>query len=430
MMFGRSAKKENKQLHDHVAELQAQISSMEQIIQSVGAGDVAQLELVKHQKLIELQNLDEQRQKLERELGELGDKRRKVKLEVADLLKQVVDARDEITLQGFGLYDYKNPAEESMKLAKELDLVKTAIKQMVKDKKAVSATAGFTYNNSSAKGKSFVNKLSKLALRSYNAEAENAITRLKAGNIQAAEKRLERARNEVQRTGDMMNLQITSEYHRLRLLELHLAYQHLQAKKAAKEAEREEKARLREEKRAQQEMEAERKRLQKEESHYLNAITKLRSEGRTSEIEELEAKLKEIRKGIEDVDYRAANIRAGYVYVISNIGSFGGNIVKIGMTRRLDPMDRVRELGDASVPFNFDVHALHFSEDAVGVESALHHHFEKAKVNLVNNRREFFYATPAEVKEVLSQIEGNVLEYRDDAEAEQFKLSQAMRESL
>lgn len=430
MMFGRSAKKENKQLHDHVAELQAQISSMEQIIQSVGAGDVAQLELVKHQKLIELQNLDEQRQKLERELGELGDKRRKVKLEVADLLKQVVDARDEITLQGFGLYDYKNPAEESMKLAKELDLVKTAIKQMVKDKKAVSATAGFTYNNSSAKGKSFVNKLSKLALRSYNAEAENAITRLKAGNIQAAEKRLERARNEVQRMGDMMNLQITSEYHRLRLLELHLAYQHLQAKKAAKEAEREEKARLREEKRAQQEMEAERKRLQKEESHYLNAITKLRSEGRTSEIEELEAKLKEIRKGIEDVDYRAANIRAGYVYVISNIGSFGGNIVKIGMTRRLDPMDRVRELGDASVPFNFDVHALHFSEDAVGVESALHHHFEKAKVNLVNNRREFFYATPAEVKEVLSQIEGNVLEYRDDAEAEQFKLSQAMRESL
>lgn len=113
--------------------------------------------------------------------------------------------------------------------------------------------------------------------------------------------------------------------------------------------------------------------------------------------------------------------------MISNIGSFGGNIVKIGMTRRLEPMDRVRELGDASVPFNFDVHALHFSEDAVGVEAALHRHFEKSKVNLVNNRREFFYATPAEVKEVLSQIEGNVLEYRDEAEAEQFKLSQAIR---
>ncbi|QFQ02291.1 hypothetical protein CUROG_04580 [Corynebacterium urogenitale] len=430
VVFGRSAKKENEQLQGYVAQLQAQIASMEQFIQSIGAGDVAQLEQVKNQKLFELQNLDNQRQQLEREVGELGDRKRKVELEAEDLRKQMVDAREEITLQGFGLYDYENPAEESMRLADELDSVKDEIKQTVKDKKAVSATTGFTYNNSIAKGKSFVNKLSKLALRSYNAEVENAVTRLKAGNIQAAEKRLERARNEVQRMGDMISLQITPEYHRLRLLELQLAYQHLQAKKAAKEAEREEKARLREEKKAQQEMEAERKRLQKEESHYLNAITKLQSEGRTSEIEELEFKLEEIRKGIDDVDYRAANIRAGYVYVISNIGSFGGNIVKIGMTRRLDPMDRVRELGDASVPFNFDVHALHFSEDAVGVEAALHRHFEKAKVNLVNNRREFFYATPAEVKEVLSRIEGNVLEYRDEAEAEQFKLSQAMREDL
>ena len=229
--------------------------------------------------------------------------------------------------------------------------------------------------------------------------------------------------------GDMIDLQITYDYHQLRLRELQLAYQHLQAKKAAKEAEREEKARIREERKAQQEMEAERNRLKKEESHYLNAINRLQSEGSVSEIKKLESKLEEIRKGIEDVDYRVANIRAGYVYVISNIGSFGENIVKIGMTRRLEPMDRVRELGDASVPFNFDVHALHFSEDAVRVEAELHRHFEKSKVNLVNNRREFFYTTPSEVKEVLSQIEGNVLEYREEAEAEQFRISQAMREN-
>ncbi len=174
-------------------------------------------------------------------------------------------------------------------------------------------------------------------------------------------------------------------------------------------------------------MEAERKRLEKEQTHYLNALAKLRDAGRNDETEKFEAKLAEIQKGIEDVDYRAANIRAGYVYVISNIGSFGENVVKIGLTRRLDPMDRVRELGGASVPFNFDVHALHFSADAVGVEAALHRHFESVKVNRVNNRREFFYTTPAEVKKVLSSIDGSVLEYRDDAEAEQFRLSQAMR---
>src|SRR6201999_1244228 len=93
-------------------------------------------------------------------------------------------------------------------------------------------------------------------------------------------------------------------------------------------------------------------------------------------------------------DFRIANIRAGYVYVISNIGAFGPNIVKIGMTRRLDPMDRVRELGDASVPFRYDVHALHFSEDAVGVEAELHRRFAHGRVNRINLRREYFYTTP------------------------------------
>ena len=283
------------------------------------------------------------------------------------------------------------------------------------------------YNDSKAKGKTFVNKLSKLALRSYNAEVENAITRLKAGNLAAGQKRLEKARTEVSRMGDMISLEITWAFHRLRLRELELASYHLEAKKALKEQEAQERARLREEKKAQAEMEAERKRLEKEQTHYLNALAKLRDAGRSDETEEFEAKLAEIQKGIEDVDYRVANIRAGYVYVISNIGSFGENVVKIGLTRRLDPMDRVRELGGASVPFNFDVHALHFSADAVGVEAALHRHFESVKVNRVNNRREFFYTTPSEVKKVLSSIDGSVLEYRDDAEAEQFRLSQAMR---
>ena len=173
-------------------------------------------------------------------------------------------------------------------------------------------------------------------------------------------------------------------------------------------------------------MEAERKRLEKEKSHYENAIAKLRESGRDDEIADLENKRVEINKGIDNVDYRHGNIRAGYVYVISNIGSFGERMVKIGMTRRLDPMDRVRELGDASVPFNFDVHALHFSDDAVGIETALHQRFAQAKVNRINNRREFFYVTPAEVKQALLEIGGNVLEYRDDAEAEQFRLSQAI----
>lgn len=114
------------------------------------------------------------------------------------------------------------------------------------------------------------------------------------------------------------------------------------------------------------------------------------------------------------------------MYVISNLGAFGPNVVKIGMTRRLEPMDRVRELGDASVPFRFDVHALFFSEDAVGVEAELHRRFADKRVNRINVRREFFYATPLEVKKELAGIAGNLLEFVDEPEAEQYRLSLEM----
>jgi hypothetical protein len=112
------------------------------------------------------------------------------------------------------------------------------------------------------------------------------------------------------------------------------------------------------------------------------------------------------------------------VYVISNLGSFGERIVKIGMTRRLEPLDRVRELGDASVPFRYDVHALFFSADAVGIEANLHGRFADRRVNLVNNRREFFYATPQDVKAELLELTGELLNYEEVPEALEFRQSQ------
>ncbi|HZL04115.1 MAG TPA: GIY-YIG nuclease family protein, partial [Coriobacteriia bacterium] len=113
-------------------------------------------------------------------------------------------------------------------------------------------------------------------------------------------------------------------------------------------------------------------------------------------------------------------------YVISNLGSMGERVVKIGMTRRLDPLDRIRELSDASVPFNFDVHALFFSEDAYGIEAMLHRHFADRRVNRINLRREFFYATPAEVLDALREHRIAVVEYRTEAEADEYRASQAL----
>lgn len=142
---------------------------------------------------------------------------------------------------------------------------------------------------------------------------------------------------------------------------------------------------------------------------------------------ELEAKANDIDCAIKKVDYRAANQKAGYVYVISNIGAFGEGIYKIGMTRRLQPMDRIDELGDASVPFDFDVHALIFSEDAPALEAALHRAFEDRKLNMVNTRREFFRVSLDEIKDVVKKNFDKTVEFIDIPPAEQFRESELMR---
>ena len=142
---------------------------------------------------------------------------------------------------------------------------------------------------------------------------------------------------------------------------------------------------------------------------------------------ELETQLQDIDKAMKDIDYREANQRAGYVYIISNIGAFGENVYKIGMTRRLDPQDRVDELGDASVPFNFDVHAMIFSDDAPALEAALHKACEDRKLNMVNTRREFFNVTLDEIKEVVKKNFDKTVEFIDVADAEQYRISQKMK---
>lgn len=150
----------------------------------------------------------------------------------------------------------------------------------------------------------------------------------------------------------------------------------------------------------------------------MNTLNALRLQGRQDP--ELEERLTAVDRAIEDNDFRAANIRAGYIYVISNQGAFGEGVVKIGLTRRLQPLDRIAELSGASVPFKFDVHALFFSEDAVSLELELHRHFADRALNRANTRKEFFFATPLEVRDALLQRVGNILEFTDTAEATEY----------
>ena len=414
-------------------EAQRTIQELRSVLEQSGGGDIVRLQTFAASLAADL----EQRQTdAQRELDELASSVTERQKEIASLEGQIEQKKRKLSsldmmiedakvFPSVGLNSYMHPAKSSIDLGEQLRTVQAEIKQMIRDKRAIEANTNFTFNNSKAQGRKFVSDMSKMMLRAYNAEAENCVLTVKAGNGESARKRLERARDQVEKLGILINLRINWKYHHLRLNELSLALEYQNAKRAEKEAEREERARLREEARAQKEFEAQRLKLTKEKSHYENVLASLEEQGRVEEASAIRAKLEEVEAEIESVDYRAANIRAGYVYVISNIGAFGEHMVKIGMTRRLEPMDRVRELGGASVPFNFDVHALFFSEDAVGVETELHRQFANRRVNRINARREFFYATPTEVRTELTSIAGNLLEFIEEPEAEQYRLSLA-----
>lgn len=284
---------------------------------------------------------------------------------------------------------------------------------MVKEGRAIERSAMFTYNNSLAEGRRMTRDPARLMPRAYNAEADSSLRALRASNVLLAHRRLERSRDAIARLAKMMEMHISNEYHALRLEEVELTADFLMKKQEEKEAAREERARLGEERRVAAELAAEREKLDKERSHLTAAIDALTQQGQQDAA--LRERLAEIDAAIAQNDYRAANIRAGYVYVVSNRGAFGPSVVKIGLTRRLEPRERVTELGGASVPFRFDVHALFFSEDAVTIEAELHAHFAGRRLNHANNRKEFFFATPDEVREVLLSKVGNVLEFAERA---------------
>lgn len=337
-----------------------------------------------------------------------------------DMRAQLVELDDAVALQAAGVYEYHHPLESADAYKEQLADLQAQIRAAILEDRAILASSTFSLDNSLAKGRRMVTDLGKLMLRAYNAEADNCVRSLRAGALATASRRLDTSADTIARLGQMMDMRISPEFRLLRNEELELTADYLAKVAEERERARDERERLREEAKAERELAAEREKLEKERAHYTNALKSLHEQGKESESVDLQSRLDEITKAIEFNDYRAANIRAGYVYVISNVGAFGSDVVKIGLTRRLEPMDRVRELGDASVPFPFDVHALFFADDAVGLENQLHQAFADRKVNQVNQRREFFFATPQQVREILGQAVGSLLEFTDKPEATEY----------
>jgi hypothetical protein len=362
------------------------------------------------------QGLDDARNELEKLLGDI--ERAKTEL---------VELSDSLVLQQVGIYEYHHPLEDAEAYRAQLQELQAAIKDAVRQRQAVLASDMFSYNNSLAAGRRMVSDFSRLMLRAYNAEADAARRSLRAGNVVTAKTRLDNTVDTIAKLGSMMQMRISPEYHELRIKELELTGDYLMKVQEEREAAREERERIREEERAQAELARQHEQLDKQQAHYQSALDVLIAQGRGDDEEatQIRDRIEEVQQAISANETRAANIRVGTVYVISNIGAFGPNVVKIGLTRRLDPTERIRELGDASVPFPFDLHAQFFSEDAVTLEAELHQAFADRRLNSVNLRREFFFATPAEVRDVMASKIGSLLNFTEQPEATQYFQSKA-----
>lgn len=424
-LFG--ARKMARALLAEVDSLGAQRDQLREQLTRLGALSVLELEA----KRADLEReIAEQAARLQRERADAAEALRATSAQLDEARKAIVATEDLALLQEAGIYRYRHPLTDAVAYQKELASIEEKIKAMVrKDGGAVLATTDWTVNGSVAQGRAMVRDFSKLLLRAFNAEADNLVRGLKPYKLDAAIERLTKVAEVIERLGKTMHIKVSAPYLTVRVRELELTADFLQKEAEEKEAERVERERLREERKVQQEIERERARLEKERQHYSNALEALVAKGDDAGAARLREQLSDIQRAIEDVDYRAANIRAGYVYVISNLGSFGEKMVKVGMTRRLDPMDRIRELSDASVPFNFDIHALFFSKDAVGIESAMHERLGARRINLVNQRREFFRATPLEAKTHLAELAGELLQFQDVPDALEYResLTQAER---
>jgi len=334
-------------------------------------------------------------------------------------------ASEEDVFHSAGLFDYVTPADSSQVYSERLKEIRSRTKEMIRDGTAIERSETSLYRNSAARAQlpeAAQRALTDLILSAFNSHAESAIRSLTFENFLGRQGRIYKAFDAANRAGRSLGLRISLDYCNLRVDELRTGWEHLAAKRMEAAAAADRRTALREENRVQAELALERAKLEKEQEHYLNALAALRANGDTEGAQRMEQLLEEIRQKIADVDYRAANIRAGYVYVISNVGAFGGGIVKIGMTRRLEPMDRIKELSNASVPFRYDVHAMFFSTDAVTIEALLHRTFDEHRVNKINRRREFFYVRPDQVLAVLQEHTVELVEWTETAAAAEYRM--------
>lgn len=326
-------------------------------------------------------------------------------------------------------YHYSDPASFKRAIeacvGRQKEAAKLALQVTREPAAAVTSAQDWQVEGSAEKGRAMILEQIKLSLRAFNGDADACIAKVKHGNFGTIEKRLYKSFEVVNKLGETKGVAVTSHYLQLRMEELVLNHELEQAKEAEKQQQRELREEMREQAKVEREIASAQRKAEIDEKNRRKEIEDLRRQAMAdSQNAELRKRLIELEQAL--LDTIAANQRAisqaqltrrGCIYVISNVGSFGENVFKIGMTRRLVPEERVNELSDASVPFAFNIHAMIQCDDAPALETKLHQRFNDARVNKVNLRKEFFSVPLASVEAAVNELHNGeiVFEHVPDA---------------
>lgn len=353
--------------------------------------------------------------------------------QLSNELRKIEGSLEDIS---FGLYRPQYNFDTPEQFKAEMDRVHDRQKEMIRAGKAASFAVSWTVGDSKRDGERMQKQYCKLLLRAFNGECDAAIAKVAWNNASRMEERIRKAFDAINQLGQVMTVTLSPGYRELKLAELHLEHELAEKKREIADEQRRIREQMRDEEKALHEAEKAQADAEAEEARFQKALEKAKvelSRARGEEHGRLNEKILELQNQLADARARSVRAKslaemtkAGHVYIISNIGSFGEQVFKIGMTRRLEPMERVRELGAASVPFPFDVHAMVYSEDAPALETAFHQRFKDRSVNLVNLRKEFFHVDLAEL-EAFAKQRGLAMAFTKVAEAREYRESAAMR---
>lgn len=355
------------------------------------------------------------------------------------LLNEKNILEEDLGLMSYGLYKPHFDFDTSEKYKGKMNENYKKQKELTKNKKAMICDTKWTVDGSKTEGQKMTEKNIRLMSRAFNNECDAAILKTRWNNIDKMEKRIQKAFESINKLGESNRIKITDDYSKLKLEELYLTHEYQQKLQAEKDEQRRIQEQMREEQKVQKELEDVQEEAEREEEYYEKALVNIKKEMEKANQEELikyqkkistlEEQLKRAQEKKERAISQAQLTKSGHIYIISNIGSFGEDIYKIGMTRRLDPNDRINELGGASVPFKFDTHAIIYSDNAPELENKIQTCLYDKSVNLANTRKEFFKVKLEEIKKIVEENHGQI-ELIDIPEAEEYRESITIREQI